>query len=412
MAIGPQRASAPDRCATLDGQPEDLHRVRTPQVLARTGGNTDYVTHRSTLVPVTTNEEVRDDEQRRDLQALRVSRSDNATTVRARLPAADRAGSWELVLPLLGVDLVRSPGAGVGPGHPALVPVHGGLRRAHVPPRQRRGSLHVREVALEAQAGPAVGAVERSRQDQRSRSGLPPARPVGGHQLRRLPGMGAGSATVRRRIRRPVRLRRPRRDEDHPGGGRAGPAGGPSRPGPGRGQLLRRDRTGRLRHLEHRARHRLHQRPAPAGPQLLLSGHTTQAPGQPELRPTAGQRTQVPGGPFPAGRPHDHGESDHPGQLRAQLVAGRCGRSAGGSRPRVRQLPGRGVRAQAPAAGRKLRRPLQPGPPGLRQPDRRGATPPHRRVRVRARQMRAPRHPRPDGRRTVQRRRRSRAGGG
>ena len=50
-----------------------------------------------------------------------------------------------------GVD----PHAHVGdvrPGDPALVPVHGGLRRPHVPVRERRGPVDVREVPLEAEA--------------------------------------------------------------------------------------------------------------------------------------------------------------------------------------------------------------------------------------------------------------------
>ena len=67
----------------------------------------------------------------------------------------------------------------VRPGDPALVPVHGGLRRPHVPVRQRRRRVDVREVPLEAEAGHAVGAVERGGEDQRRRSRLPPPRPVG-----------------------------------------------------------------------------------------------------------------------------------------------------------------------------------------------------------------------------------------
>ena len=40
----------------------------------------------------------------------------------------------------------------VGPGHPALVPLHGGLRRPHLPAGQRRGQVDLREVPLEAEA--------------------------------------------------------------------------------------------------------------------------------------------------------------------------------------------------------------------------------------------------------------------
>ena len=40
----------------------------------------------------------------------------------------------------------------VGPRDPALVPLHGGLRRPHLPAGQRRGQVDLREVPLEAEA--------------------------------------------------------------------------------------------------------------------------------------------------------------------------------------------------------------------------------------------------------------------
>ena len=46
------------------------------------------------------------------------------------------------------------------------------------------GDVDVRQVPLEAQAGLAVGGVERSGEDQRRRPRLPPPRPVGRHQHR------------------------------------------------------------------------------------------------------------------------------------------------------------------------------------------------------------------------------------
>ena len=86
----------------------------------------------------------------------------------------------------------------VGPGDPALVPVHGGLRRPHLPPRRRRGPLDLRQVPLEAEARAAVGGLERGGQDQRRRPRLPPPRPVGRDQSGRLPRVGAGPAALRR----------------------------------------------------------------------------------------------------------------------------------------------------------------------------------------------------------------------
>ena len=53
-------------------------------------------------------------------------------------------------------------------------------------------------------------------------------------------------------------------------------------------------------------------------------------------------------------------------------------------------VPGRGVGAEAPAPAGELRRPLQPGPPVLPEPDPGRAEAHRRRVRVRAEQGRAP----------------------
>ena len=85
----------------------------------------------------------------------------------------------------------------VGPDHPALVPVHGGLRRPHLPAGQRRRQVDLRQVPLEAQAGHAVGGVERGGEDQRRRPRLPSPRPVGRDPERRLSRVGTRAAAVR-----------------------------------------------------------------------------------------------------------------------------------------------------------------------------------------------------------------------
>ena len=72
----------------------------------------------------------------------------------------------------------------VGPRHPPLVPVHGGLRRPYVPAPHGRRPVVVRQVPLEAEAWPPVGGLERGRQDQRRRSRLPPPGSLGRHQQR------------------------------------------------------------------------------------------------------------------------------------------------------------------------------------------------------------------------------------
>ena len=69
-------------------------------------------------------------------------------------------------------------------------------------------------------------------------------------------------------------------------------------------QLLRRDRAGRLLPGQHRARHRLQQRSAAAGPAVLLPRHAAVAPGRAELPPAADQRAEVPVRQPPARRPH------------------------------------------------------------------------------------------------------------
>jgi catalase len=70
----------------------------------------------------------------------------------------------------------------VRPGDPPLLPLHGRLRRPQLPADQRRGQEHLRQVPLQAEAGPPISDVERGGEDQRRRSGLPPPRPVGRHR--------------------------------------------------------------------------------------------------------------------------------------------------------------------------------------------------------------------------------------
>ena len=92
-------------------------------------------------------------------------------------------------------------------------------------------------------------------------------------------------------------------------------------------QLLRRDRAGGVLHPEHRARRRLHQRPAAPGPQLLVPRHPDQAARRPELHPPADQRAEVPDGALPAGRPHGDDQPGRARQLRAELVHRRRARA-------------------------------------------------------------------------------------
>ena len=226
------------------------------------------------------------------------------------------------------------------------------------------GTLDVRQVPLEAEARPAVGGVERGGEDQRRRSRLPPPRPVGRHQQRRLPRVGARRAAVRRRVRRLVRLRRPRRHQDHPRGARAGPPGRPAGARPDRRQLLRRDRAGGVLHAERRPR-------ASTSPTTRCCRAATSRTSTPSSSGSAGpnfthlpgQRAEVPGRPLPAGRAHGDDQPGRAGELRAELVVGDApgrARTPTGGFTLVRRAA-RGH--QAAGALGTLRRPLQPGPP-------------------------------------------------
>jgi hypothetical protein len=147
--------------------------------------------------------------------------------------------------------------------------------------------------------------------------------------------------------------------------------------------------------------------PAAAGPEFLLPRYSAQAAGRLQLHPAARKRAQVPGRALPAGRAHGHGQPAGPGELRAQLLG--PARAAGGpglGLPHLPRRPGRPGRAQAQAAAGELRRPLQPGAAVLLQPDRGRAAAHHRRVRVRAEQVRPRGDPDPDGGRAAQCRRR------
>ena len=84
--------------------------------------------------------------------------------------------------------------------------------------------------------------------------GLPPARSLGSDRGRRVPGVRAGRADLHRGAGRGLHLRRARRDEDRAGRARAGHAGRQAGAEPQSGQLLRRDRAGRLLHRARRAR--------------------------------------------------------------------------------------------------------------------------------------------------------------
>ena len=128
--------------------------------------------------------------------------------------------------------------------------------------------------------------------------------------------------------------------------------------------------------------------------------------GEPELHAPAGERAEVPVRPLPAGRAHGDGQPGRAGQLRAELVAGEHARPTRGSGAR---LPRRS-RPRRPGAKRRVRAEsfadhYSQARQFFRQPAPRRAAAHRRRVRVRAEQGRARRHPRADGGQPAQRRR-------
>ena len=134
----------------------------------------------------------------------------------------------------------------VGSRDPAQLPHDGGLRRPHLPPRQRRGRVALRQVPLEAAARRALGRLGRGAEDLRQGSRLPPPRPLGGDRAGQLPGVRARRADRRGGARARLRLRPARPDEAHPRGARPRAAHRPAVAQPQPGELLRGDGAGRV----------------------------------------------------------------------------------------------------------------------------------------------------------------------
>ena len=143
-------------------------------------------------------------------------------------------------------------------------------------------------------------------------------------QDRQLSGMGAAVSTVRSGVRRQLRVRCARSDQAHSGRTAAADPGRPSGAGSHARQFLCRDRAGRVHDAERAARHRLLQRSAAAGPQLLLSRYPAEAARQPELHPYSDQCAEMPVRTFPAGRPYGDAQSGRARQLPAELVRRRA----------------------------------------------------------------------------------------
>ena len=183
------------------------------------------------------------------------------------------------------------------------------------------GKSTYRQVPLAAEARLAVGDLGRGAEDQRRRPGLPPPRSLGGDRERRLPRMGAWRSSCSTRTSptssistcwtRPRSSRRSRVPLRVVGR-----------------MVLDRNPDNFFAETEQvafctarrGAGHRLHQRPAAAGPQLLLSRHPAEAARRPEFHADPDQRAEMPDAQLPARRAHADARAQGPGELRAELA--------------------------------------------------------------------------------------------
>ena len=218
----------------------------------------------------------------------------------------------------------------VGPRDPALVPLHGRVRRPHLPAGQCRGQIDLRQVPLEAEARACSRcvwneAVKINGADPDfHRRDLWDAIQTGDFPEWEL-GLQLFDEEFADKFDFDVLdATKIIPEEDWCRCGRVGRLVLDRV----RRQFLRRDRAGRVLHAEHRARHRLHERPAAAGPQLLLSRHAAEAARRPQFHPSADQRAEMPVPPLPAGRAYGDAQPEGARELRAQLL----GRRAGGPR--------------------------------------------------------------------------------
>ena len=124
---------------------------------------------------------------------------------------------------------------------------------------------------------------------------------------RRLPGMEAQHPGVRPGDGRQARLRHPRSDQAHPRGDHAADADRPA-------WCSNRNPINFFAETEqvafhpghHRARHRLHERSAAAGPPVLLSRHPAHPARRAQLPRDPDQPADLPDAQLPARRPHAH----------------------------------------------------------------------------------------------------------
>ena len=206
--------------------------------------------------------------------------------------------------------------------------------------------------------------------------------------------MGPWRAAGRGGARARLRLRPPRRDQAHSRGRRSAADRRTHGARPQPGQLLCRDRTGRVPRRQRRAGDRLHQRPVDAGSPVLLPRHPAHPAGWPELRAAAGQPADRRSSPPPAGRLRPAPSRRLARFVSPELDRRRVPGTRLGRGWRLPPLPGARQRHDDPQAERQLQGSLQPGDAVLELDERLGAAAHRGRAPVRAREGRARIHPR------------------
>ena len=222
---------------------------------------------------------------------------------------------------------------------PRCYPHDAGLRRAHLPPGQRRRANRVFvQVPLDAEAGHACARVGRGGQDLRRRSRLTIAAICGKRSKpARIRSTNSGVQIFTEEDAARYSFDILDATKIVPGGTGARAADRPHGAQSQSRQLLRRDRTGRVLHRARRAGHRLHERSAAGRPHPFLRRHADLAARRPELPRDPDQRADRAGAQQPARRHASAGDPSRSRRVRTQLPRRRL--SVPGRRGGLRVVP-------------------------------------------------------------------------